>query len=139
MVSQYDKSSKVQVKDLLPCSFGLQCPTCVVLIVLKGDEIPCESNSFQVTMKGDEEFIETSICQYDGNVDEMRDMHHPLVNVINCKKVHNVKIHNPHPQRYKILEFKLLVHEDGQLELTCLDLSTGRMLESSIFSPLLIV
>ena len=137
--SQYDKNSKVQVKDLLPCSFGLQCPTCVVLMLLKGDEIPCESSSFQVTVKGDEEYIETSICQYDGNVDEMRDMHHPLVNVINCKKVHNVKIHNPHPQRYKTLVFKLLVHEDGQLELTCLDLSTGRMLESSFYSPLLIV
>ena len=137
--SQYDKSSKVQVKDLLPCSFGLQCPTCVVLIVLKGDEIPCESSSFRVTMKGDEEYIETSICQYDGNVDEMRDMHYPLVNVINCKKVHAVKIHNPHPQRYKTLVFKLLVHEDGQLELTCLDLSTGRMLESSVYSSLLIV
>ena len=139
MVSQYDKSSKVQVKDLLPCSFGLQCPTCVVLMVLKGDEIPCESSPFQVTVKGDEEFIETSICQYDGNMDEMRDMHHPLVNVINCKNVHNVKIHNLNHQRYKTLAFKLLVHEDGQLELTCLDLSTGRMLESSIFSPLLIV
>ncbi|KAK8817961.1 hypothetical protein WA556_005782 [Blastocystis sp. ATCC 50177/Nand II] len=137
--SQYDKNSKVQVKDLLPCSFGLQCPTCVMLMVLKGDEIPCESSPFRVTMKGDEEYIEASICQYDGNVDEMRDMHHPLVNVINCKKVHNVKIHNPHPQRYKTLVFKLLVHEDGQLELTCLDLSTGRMLESSIYSPLLIV
>ena len=139
MVSQYDKNSKVQVKDLLPCSFGLQCPTCVVLMVLKGDEIPCESSPFQVTVKGDEEFIETSICQYDGNMDEMRDMHHPLVNVINCKNVHNVKIHNLNHQRYKTLAFKLLVHEDGQLELTCLDLSTGRMLESSIFSPLLIV
>ena len=139
MVSQYNRSSRVQVKDLLPCSFGLQCPTCVVLMVLKGDEIPCESSPLQVTMKGDEEYIETSICQYDGNVDEMRDMHHPLVNVINCKKVHSVKIHNPHPQRYKILEFQLLVHEDGQLELTCLDMINKTMLESSIFSPLLIV
>ena len=139
MVSQYDRSSKVQVKDVLPCSYGMQFPSGVVLMVLKGDEIPCESSPFQVTMKGDEEYIETSICQYDGSVDEMRDMHNPLVSVINCKKVHSVKIHNPHPQRYKTLVFELLVHEDGQLELTCLDLSTGRMLESSIFSPLLIV
>ena len=141
MVSQYDKSSKVQVKDVLPCSYGLQCPTCVVLIVLKGDEIPCESSSFRVTMKGDEEFIETSICQYDGNVDKLRDVHLPLVNVTTCKKVHNVKIHNlnPQPNEKKKLELKLLVHEDGQLELTCLDLSTGRMLESSVYSSLLIV
>ncbi|KAK8821399.1 hypothetical protein WA577_006697 [Blastocystis sp. JDR] len=141
MVSQYDKSSKVQVKDVLPCSYGLQCPTCVVLIVLKGDEIPCESSSFRVTMKGDEEFIETSICQYDGNVDKLRDVHLPLVNVTTCKKVHNVKIHNSNPQlnEKKKLELKLLVHEDGQLELTCLDLSTGRMLESSVYSSLLIV
>ena len=141
MVSQYDKSSKVQVKDLLPCSFGLQCPTCVMLMLLKGDEIPCESSPFQVTVKGDEEFIETSIFQYDGNVDKLRDMHHPLVSVINCKNVHNVKIHNlnPQPNEKKRLELKLLVHEDGQLELTCLDLSTGRMLESSFYSPLLIV
>ena len=139
--SQYDKNSKVQVKDLLPCSFGLQCPTCVVLMLLKGDEIPCESSPFRVTMKGDEEFIETSICQYDGNVDKLRDVHHPLVSVINCKNVHNVKIHNlnPQPNEKKRIEFQLLVHEDGQLELTCLDLSTGRMLESSVYYSLLIV
>ena len=71
----------------------------------------------------------------------MRDVHHPLVNVIDSRKVHAVKIHNPYPQpnEKKKLEFKLLVHKDGQLELTCLDMINNTMLESSIFSPLLIV
>ena len=39
----------------------------------------------------------------------------------------------------KKLEFKLLVHEDGQLELTCLDMNKGEMLESSICPSLQIV
>ena len=141
MVSQYDKSSKVQVKDLLPCSYGMRFPSGVVLMVLKGDEIPCESITLNATMKGDDEYIITSIYQYDGNVDEMRDVHHPIVNVIDSRKVHAVKIHNPNPQpgEKKKLELKLLVHEDGQLELTCLDMNKGEMLESSICSPLQIV
>ena len=141
MVSQYDKSSKVQVKDLLPCSYGMRFPSGVVLMVLKGDEIPCESITLNATMKGDDEYITTSIYQYDGNVDEMRDVHHPLVNVINCRKVHVVKIHNlnPQPNEKKKLEFKLLVHEDGQLEMTCLDMNKGEMLESSIYNAMMVV
>ncbi|OAO12741.1 chaperone Hsp70 [Blastocystis sp. ATCC 50177/Nand II] len=141
MVSQYDKNSKVQVKDLLPCSYGMRFPSGVVLMVLKGDEIPCESITLNATMKGDDEYIITSIYQYDRNVDKLRDVHHPIVNVIDSKKVHNVKIHNPNPQpnEKKKLEFKLLVHEDGQLELTCLDMNKGEMLESSICPSLQIV
>ena len=141
MVSQYDKNSKVQVKDLLQCSYGMRFPSGVMLMVLKGDEIPCESKPLHAVMKGDDEYIITSIYQYDGNVDKLRDVHHPQVNVINCRKVHNVKIHNPNPQpgEKKKLEFKLLVHEDGQLEMTCLDMNKGEMLESSICSPLQIV
>ena len=141
MVSQYDKSSKVQVKDLLQCSYGMRFPTGVVLMVLKGDEIPCESKPLHAVMKGDDEYIITSIYQYDGNVDKLRDMHHPLVSVINCKNVHNVKIHNPNPQpgEKKKLELKLLVHEDGQLEMTCLDMNKGEMLESSIYSAMMVV
>ena len=141
MVSQYDKSSKVQVKDVLPCSYGMRFPSGVVLMVLKGDEIPCESITLNATMKGDDEYITTSIYQYDGNVDEMRDVHHPIVNVIDSRKVHAVKIHNPNPQpgEKKKLELKLLVHEDGQLELTCLDMNKGEMLESSICPSLQIV
>ena len=50
MVSQYDKSSKVQVKDLLQCSYGMRFPTGVVLMVLKGDEIPCQSIPLHATM-----------------------------------------------------------------------------------------
>ena len=74
-------------------------------------------------------------------MDKLRDVHHPLVNVIDSRKVHAVKIHNPNPQpnEKKKLEFKLLVHEDGQLEMTCLDMNKGEMLESSICSPLQIV
>ena len=141
MVSQYDKNSKVQVKDVLPCSYGMRFPFGVVLMVLKGDEIPCESIPLHATMKGDDEYIITSIYQYDGNVDKLRDVHHPLVNVIDSRKVHAVKIHNPNPQpnEKKKLEFKLLVHEDGQLELTCLDMNKGEMLESSICPSLQIV
>ena len=141
MVSQYDKSSKVQVKDLLPCSYGMRFPSGVVLMVLKGDEIPCESIPLYATMKGDDEYIITSIYQYDGNVDKLRDLHHPLVNVIDSRKVHAVKIHNPNPQpgEKKKLELKLLVHEDGQLEMTCLDMNKGEMLESSICPSLQIV
>ncbi|KAM7457771.1 hypothetical protein BLSTO_01463 [Blastocystis sp. subtype 1] len=141
MVSQYDKSSKVQVKDLLPCSYGMRFPSGVKLMVLKGDEIPCESEPLHAVMKGDDEYITTSIYQYDGNVDEMRDVHHPIVNVIDSRKVHAVKIHNPNPQpnEKKKLEFKLLVHEDGQLELTCLDMNKREMLESSICPSLQIV
>ena len=141
MVSQYDKSSKVQVKDVLPCSYGMRFPSGVVLMVLKGDEIPCESITLNATMKGDDEYIITSIYQYDGNVDEMRDVHHPIVNVIDSRKVHAVKIHNPNPQpgEKKKLELKLLVHEDGQLEMTCLDMNKGEMLESSICPSLQIV
>ena len=140
MVSQYDKSSKVQVKDVLPCSYGMRFPSGVVLMVLKGDEIPCESIPLHAVMKGDDEYIITSIYQYDGNVDKLRDVHHPLVNVIDSRKVHAVKIHNPNPQpgEKKKLELKLLVHEDGQLEMTCLDMNKGEML-SSICSPLQIV
>ena len=141
MVSQYDKNSKVQVKDLLPCSYGMRFPSGVVLMVLKGDVIPCESITLNATMKGDDEYIITSIYQYDRNVDKLRDVHHPIVNVIDSKKVHNVKIHNPNPQpnEKKKLEFKLLVHEDGQLELTCLDMNKREMLESSICPSLQIV
>ena len=141
MVSQYDKSSKVQVKDVLPCSYGMQFPSGVVLMVLKGDEIPCQSPPLDAVMKGDDEYIITSIYQYDGNVDKLRDVHLPLVNVTTCKKVHNVKIHNsnPQPNEKKKIEFQLLVNKDGQLEMTCLDRSKDTMLESSIFSPLLIV
>ena len=141
MVSQYDKSSKVQVKDLLPCSYGMRFPSGVVLMVLKGDEIPCESIPLNATMKGDDEYIITSIYQYAGNVDKLRDVHHPLVNVIDSRKVHAVKIHNPNPQpgEKKKLELKLLVHEDGELEVTCLDMSKGKMLESSICPSLQIV
>ena len=141
MVSQYDKSSKVQVKDVLPCSYGMRFQSGVVLMVLKGDEIPCESITLNATMKGDDEYIITSIYQYDRNVDKLRDVHHPIVNVIDSKKVHNVKIHNPNPQpnEKKKLEFKLLVHEDGQLELTCLDMNKREMLESSICPSLQIV
>ena len=141
MVSQYDKSSKVQVKDVLPCSYGMRFPSGVVLMVLKGDEIPCESIPLNATMKGDDEYITTTIYQYDGNVDKLRDVHHPLVNAIDSRKVHAVKIHNPNPQpnEKKKLEFKLLVHEDGQLELTCLDMNKGEMLESSICPSLQIV
>ena len=141
MVSQYDKSSKVQVKDVLPCSYGMRFPSGVVLMVLKGDEIPCESIPLHATMKGDDEYIITSIYQYDGNVDKLRDVHHPLVNVIDSRKVHAVKIHNPNPQpgEKKKLELKLLVHEDGQLEMTCLDMNKGEMLESSICPSLQIV
>ncbi|KAK8831361.1 hypothetical protein WA577_001610 [Blastocystis sp. JDR] len=141
MVSQYDRSSKVQVKDVLPCSYGMQFPSGVVLMVLKGDEIPCQSPPLDAVMKGDDEYIITSIYQYDGNVDKLRDVHLPLVNVTTCKKVHNVKIHNSNPQlnEKKKIEFQLLVNKDGQLEMTCLDRSKDTMLESSIFSPLLIV
>ena len=141
MVSQYDKSSKVQVKDVLQCSYGMRFPSGVVLMVLKGDEIPCQSIPLHAVMKGDDEYIITSIYQYDGNVDKLRDVHHPLVNVIDSRKVHAVKIHNPNPQpnEKKKLELKLLVHEDGELEMTCVDMSTGRMLESSLYSPLQIV
>ena len=141
MVSQYDKSSKVQVKDLLQCSYGMRFPSGVKLMVLKGDEIPCESEPLHAVMKGDDEYITTSIYQYDGNVDKLRDVHHPLVNVIDSRKVHAVKIHNPNPQpnEKKKLEFKLLVHEDGQLELTCLDMNKREMLESSICPSLQIV
>ena len=140
MVSQYDKNSKVQVKDLLQCSYGMRFPTGVVLMVLKGDEIPCESIPLHATMKGDDEYIITSIYQYDGNVDKLRDVHRPIVNVIDSRKVHAVKIHNPNPQpNEKKLECKLLVHEDGQLEVTCLDMNKGEMLESSICPSLQIV
>ena len=141
MVSQYDKSSRVQVKDLLQCSYGMQFPSGVVLMVLKGDEIPCQSPPLDAVMKGDDEYIITSIYQYDGNVDKLRDVHLPLVNVTTCKKVHNVKIHNsnPQPNEKKRIEFQLFVNKDGQLEMTCLDRSKDTMLESSIFSPLLIV
>ncbi len=141
MVSQYDKNSKVQVKDLLQCSYGMRFPFGVMLMVLKGDEIPCESKPLHAVMKGDDEYIITSIYQYDGNVDKLRDVHHPQVNVINCRKVHVVKIHNPNPQpgEKKKLELKLLVHEDGQLEMTCLDMNKGEMLESSICPSLQIV
>ena len=141
MVSQYDKSSKVQVKDLLQCSYGMRFPTGVVLMVLKGDEIPCESIPLHAVMKGDDEYIITSIYQYDGNVDKLRDVHHPLVNVIDSRKVHAVKIHNPNsqPGEKKKLELKLLVHEDGQLEMTCLDMNKGEMLESSIYSAMMVV
>ena len=141
MVSQYDKNSKVQVKDLLQCSYGMRFPFGVMLMVLKGDEIPSESKPLHAVMKGDDEYIITSIYQYDGNVDKLRDVHHPQVNVINCRKVHNVKIHNPNPQpgEKKKLELKLLVHEDGQLEMTCLDMNKGEMLESSICPSLQIV
>ena len=141
MVSQYDKSSKVQVKDVLPCSYGMRFPSGVVLMVLKGDEIPCESIPLYATMKGDDEYIITSIYQYDGNVDKLRDLHHPLVNVIDSRKVHAVKIHNPNsqPGEKKKLELKLLVHEDGQLEMTCLDMNKGEMLESSIYSAMMVV
>ena len=141
MVSQYDKSSKVQVKDLLQCSYGMRFPTGVVLMVLKGDEIPCESKPLHAVMKGDDEYIITSIYQYDGNVDKLRDVHHPLVNVIDSRKVHAVKIHNPNsqPGEKKKLELKLLVHEDGQLEMTCLDMNKGEMLESSIYSAMMVV
>ena len=141
MVSQYDKSSKVQVKDVLQCSYGMRFPSGVVLMVLKGDEIPCESEPLHAVMKGDDEYIITSIYQYDDNVDKLRDVYHPLVNVIDSRKVHAVKIHNPNPQpnEKKKLELKLLVHEDGELEMTCVDMSTGRMLESSLYSPLQIV
>ena len=141
MVSQYDKSSKVQVKDVLQCSYGMRFPSGVMLMVLKGDEIPCESKPLHAVMKGDDEYIITSIYQYDGNVDKLRDVHHPQVNVIDSRKVHNVKIHNPNPQpgEKKKLELKLLVHEDGQLEMTCLDMNKGEMLESSICPSLQIV
>ncbi|KAM7454953.1 hypothetical protein BLSTO_04289 [Blastocystis sp. subtype 1] len=141
MVSQYDRNSRVQVKDLLQCSYGMQFPTGVVLMVLKGDEIPCQSPPLDAVMKGDDEYIITSIYQYDGNVDKLRDVHLPLVNVTTCKKVYNVKIHNsnPQPNEKKRIEFQLLVNKDGQLEMTCLDRSKDTMLESSIFSPLLIV
>ena len=141
MVSQYDKNSKVQVRDLLQCSYGMRFPSGVVLMVLKGDEIPCESIPLYATMKGDDEYIITSIYQYDGNVDKLRNVHHPLVNVIDSRKVHAVKIHNPNPQpnEKKKLELKLLVHEDGQLEMTCLDMSKNTMLESSIYNAMMVV
>ena len=60
---------------------------------------------------------------------------------MDCKKVHIVKIRNPRPVSSGIqkFEFKLIVHEDGTLELTCMDLDTGEMLESSIYDAPMIV
>ena len=140
MVCYYDKNSKVQVKDILQCSYGMRFPQGVVLMVLKGDELPCESIPLHAVMNGNEEYILTSIYQYDGDADKLRDKHHPMVNVMDSKKIHAVKIRNPNPQPYekKKLEFKLLVHEDGTLEMTCLDMNAGMMLESSIYDPMMV-
>lgn len=140
MICHYDKNAKVQVKDILQCSYGMRFPSGVVLMVLKGDEIPCESIPLHAVMNGSEEYILTSIYQYDGDADKLRNIHHPLVNVMDSKKIHAVKIRNPNPQynERKKLEFKLLVHDDGELEMTCLDMNTGRMLESSICDPIMV-
>ena len=141
LVCEHDPRARVRVRDLLRCSYGTSYPGGIVLMVLKGESIPTASIPLHVGLRSGEEYILTSIYKYDGDVEQFRNIKHPLVNKVDCKKVHIVKIRNPRPVSSGIqkFEFKLHVHEDGTLELTCMDMDTGRMLESSIYDAPMVV
>ena len=141
LVCEHDPRARVRVRDLLRCSYGTSYPGGIVLMVLKGESIPTASIPLHVGLRSGEEYILTSIYKYEGDVEQFRNIKHPLVNKVDCKKVHIVKIRNPRPVSSGIqkFEFKLIVHEDGTLELTCMDLDTGEMLESSIYDAPMIV
>ena len=141
LVCEHDPRARVRVRDLLRCSYGIIDSDGVVLMVLKGESIPTTSIPLHLGLKSGEEYIITTIYKYDGDVEQFRNIKHPTVNKVDCKKVHIVKIRNPRPVSSGIqkFEFKLLVHEDGTLELTCMDMDTGRMLESSIYDKPMVV
>ena len=141
LVCEHDPRARVRVRDLLRCSYGTSYPGGIVLMVLKGESIPTTSIPLHVGLRSGEEYILTSIYKYEGDVEQFRNIKHPLVNKVDCKKVHIVKIRNPRPVSSGIqkFEFKLHVHEDGTLELTCMDMDTGRMLESSIYDAPMVV
>ena len=141
LVCEHDPRARVRVRDLLRCSYGTSYPGGIVLMVLKGESIPTASIPLHVGLRSGEEYILTSIYKYEGDVEQFRNIKHPLVNKVDCKKVHIVKIRNPRPVSSGIqkFEFKLHVHEDGTLELTCMDMDTGRMLESSIYDAPMVV
>ena len=141
LVCEHDPRARVRVRDLLRCSYGIIDSDGVVLMVLKGESIPTTSIPLHLGLKSGEEYIITTIYKYDGDVEQFRNIKHPTVNKVDCKKVHIVKIRNPRPVSSGIqkFEFKLHVHEDGTLELTCMDMDTGRMLESSIYDKPMVV
>ena len=141
LVCEHDPRARVRVRDLLRCSYGIIDSDGVVLMVLKGESIPTTSIPLHLGLKSGEEYIITTIYKYDGDVEQFRNIKHPTVNKVDCKKVHIVKIRNPRPVSSGIqkFEFKLIVHEDGTLELTCMDMDTGRMLESSIYDKPMVV
>ena len=141
LLCDHDSNAKVSVRDLLRCSYGTSYPGGVLLMVLKGESIPTTSAPLRVGLRSGEEYILTTIFKYDGDVEQFGNIKHPLVNKVDCKKVHIVKIRNPRAVSSGIqkFEFKLIVHEDGTLELTCMDLDTGEMLESSIYDAPMIV
>ena len=141
LLCEHDSNARVRVRDLLRCSYGIIDSDGVVLMVLKGESIPTTSIPLHLGLKSGEEFILTTIYKYDGDVEQLRNIKHPTVNKMDCKKVHTVKIRNPRPISSDIqkFEFKLIVHEDGTLELTCMDMDTGRMLESSIYDKPMVV
>ena len=141
LLCDHDSNAKVSVRDLLRCSYGTSYPGGIVLMVLKGESIPTTSIPLRVGLRSGEEYILTNIFKYDGDVERFGNINHPLVNRVDCQKVHIAKIRNPRPVSSGIqkFEFKMIVHEDGTLELTCKDLDTGEMLESSIYDTPMIV
>ena len=141
LVCEYNPRARIRIKDELPCSYGISDSDGVVLMVLKGESIPTTSAPLQLGLKSGEEYIITTIYKYDGDVEQHKDAKLLSVDIAECKKVHTVKIRNPRPVSSSIQQFELhlVVHGDGMLELKYINITTGRMLESSIYDKPMVV
>ena len=141
LLCEHNPRARIRIKDELPCSYGISDSDGVVLMVLKGESIPTTSAPLRVGLKSGEEYILTTIYKYDGDVEQHKDAKLLSVDTAECKKVHTVKICNPRPVSSSIQQFELhlVVHGDGMLELKYINITTGRMLESSIYVKPMVV